>query len=185
MLGNPRLIIPGSLEIGGGGAGFANAGMPYRSLSTPRVRAVSGHNLNAGNNMLERERMIQAQRNAALNAGTPRVRAISNSGLGSGGINPAQLDRIRLEERKRNLMEREAALQHTREERLRNRQSNMKLDLKERDLQERRHVVNHDIQLDREERRIRDRQMELDRQRELDLEARFGRLNVNVGSTIP
>lgn len=139
-------------------------------------------------------------------AASPRVRTVSAShGLGvpgspigldsmrgrtvSTGMSPAAIERMRLEERKRALVEREAALQHERENRLRAKKSALELADRERHLRERqrelqqRNVLNaRDNMLDREEALLHAKEREM--HMEDDIERRLRNLNVNVSPSL-
>lgn len=146
---------------------------------TPRARAISAthHGLQVPGSpadLLARERLA-----AASAMGTPRLRTVST------GVSPATIERMRLEERKRALMEREAALQHEGENRLRAKKSALELaDQKrhlrerERELQERSMLNTRNNMLNREEARLHDREREM--HMEDDIERRLRNLSVNV-----
>ncbi|CAA3032872.1 Hypothetical predicted protein [Olea europaea subsp. europaea] len=163
---SPRmgLGVPGS-PMYGGSQGFG----------TPRARAVSATNYGlqfpgSPADVLAKERLMQAERAAAMGMrGSPRVRAVSTGLGGPGGMggSPAAIERMRLEERKRALMERELALQNEREGNLRARKSALnlaeqerRLREREREMQERSMLSARDGMLSREEARLRERERE-------------------------
>lgn len=201
MLGSPML---------GSGLGYGSPNTLGVGLATPRVRAVSashqmpmaglGHNPQAAAVAMAqnaaRERLVhEAEHRLATSAmlsspmlgGTPRMRAVSGGMMGAGPANAASLERMRLEERKRNLMQRERALQDQREGQLRAKASAIELanteralHHRERELSERSQLLARDNLLDRQDAVLR--QQERDAQLQDEMERRLRSLNVNVRS---
>lgn len=144
---------------------------------SPRVRAVSHHGPQIPGSPAD---LLSMERLAAASAmGTPRMRTVSS------GMSPATVERMRLEERKRALMQREAALQHERENRLRAKKSALQLAdqerhlrERERELQERSMLNARNDMLNREEARLHAQEREL--HTEDDIERRLRNLSVNV-----
>lgn len=170
----PRLNVPSS-------PGMLSSGLDPHVVATPRVRAVSHSNMGIG--MPGSSPMMGGLASPSmgmLGAGmaSPRMRTHSAN------MTPATADRIRLEERKRALMEREANLQMERERRLLAKKSALDLDAQEiairhkaRELEQRAALDAHDQMLNREEALLQQRHR--DQLVEHDLDARMRALNVS------
>lgn len=103
----------------------------------------------------------------ALSLPLPRPRAVSSVGLG----NPATVERVRLEERKRALMQREAEVQASRENRLKAKENMLDLEAQEMALRKKAQELDARSKLESRERFLDNQEAHLNRRQEQLLEA--------------
>lgn len=175
----PTINVPPSPTMLGAGHYPGLAG-------TPRIRAVSsvGHGGMHHPGLASPALGMGLSRSPMLGVGapSPRMRAVSSSGMTS----PAGIERMRLEERKRALMEKEARLQDAREHRLLAKKSQLDLDATEAALRRRADELDARAKLDARSHYLDSQESVINaRQREqlheAEMEQRLRSLNVNVG----
>lgn len=184
----PTINIPSS-------PGLLSSGLDPNYMATPRMRSVSTHHppmhgglpvsplLGGYQTPLSMSNHAGAYGSPSLGLPLPRARAASSVGLGT----PATVERMRLEERKRALLHKEAQLQADREHRLMKKKSMLDLDSQELALRRKAQELDARAKLESQERYLDDQQAQLQhRQREQMLEAemtdRLRHLSVNVST---
>lgn len=184
----PTLNVPSSPALLG-------SGLSLPTVATPRVRSISTHHPPTG--MAAFPSQMQRPIGVALSPSIgipnmpslglplPRPRAVSSVGLGT----PATAERLRLEERKRALMQEEAQLQNARERRLLEKKSLLDLDAQEialtkraQDLDARAKLEAYERFLDNQEIQLKHR--ERDQAIEAELTDRLNKLTVNVSTLV-
>lgn len=182
MLSSPAMSSMGSMHVINvpQSPGMLGSGLCPNMGATPRVRTVSALHTPLSPSL------GGYHGSPSLGLPLPRPRAISSAGLGAA----ATVERIRLEERKRALLQKEAMLQAGREQRLMEKKSMLDLDAQEialrrqaQELDARMKLESNDRFLDGQEARLQHRQKEV--MLEAEMAERLRHLNVNVGIAYP
>lgn len=193
MLGSPTLSTSGSVPTINvpSSPGLLGSGLNVDPVAMPRMRTVSAHHPRPTPGLAVFPTVGASpipqtvyHGSPALGLPLPRPRAVSSVGLGT----PVTAERLRLEERKRNLMQKEAELQANREHRLRQKSNRLDLEAQELALRKRAQELAAKATLDSRERFLDNQEAQLNRRQEQLLEAemaeRLRQLSVNVGALI-